>query len=194
MNWIDIFIFVYLLLLIFIGVARGFVYEVFGIIAVFGGIIFASIAGPSVGKILSTFISGENLSKFMGYIICFGMIYFTAQVLSVTFKSLLEKLHLQKLDRMFGGAVGGMKGICIICIVVMALISYPVKHLSTAVSESALCSMFITEENMNILKNEIAPKIKNILDQGKGLIKDQVDEHDSKSKKPEKDNKKSKGE
>lgn len=164
------------------GFIKGFFEEVFGIVAVFGGILFSSMAGHSVGNLLNTFIPGDKLPYFLGYILAFLVIFISAKFLAKAIGKLITVIQLKNVDRLMGALIGLIKGSIIIAMLLTALVMYPVQHLSSLVANSKICQSVLTEDNLNQLKTTIIPKIKQTIDEGKDLIEKNLDLTDTPNK------------
>ncbi len=116
MNPID-FVVIILLLIGFIwGFNKGFIYMIFSLLAILGGIFGASKLAP---LLITIFPAQYNK---MGYIILFMLffiiIYFVIKKLTYLLEDMIEFLELEWLDSLLGGIIGLFQFLIIIGVII----------------------------------------------------------------------------
>ena len=159
MNWIDVILISILALTSILGIMKGLVKQVFGLLAVIVGLILALGFYSQVSWIYLRFISNEVLAHFLGFltiflvVLCFGWV-------SSYFLSKFIKGPLKILNNILGGGLGLLKGILICGVVVFALLVFPISK--KALKESALSPVClqITRGIIGLIPQELKEKFK----------------------------------
>jgi membrane protein required for colicin V production len=124
MNALDIVIGLILAYCLIRGVFRGLVVEIASIFGVFAGIYAAVFYYPHAAAYLSRWIAEEAYRNIASFLVIFGLVFIVVGVLGILIKYLLNISSLGWLDRLCGVAFGGIKGILISAVLLMALTSF----------------------------------------------------------------------
>ena len=119
MHWIDIAILAILGLTLLFGLWRGFVNELFAIIAWFAAFLTARIFSTDVGSWLSVYIESQPVLMLLSWIIPFVSAFIVVNIIRLIIKSMIDLVGLKPVDRLFGGVFGLMKGGFIITAMVL---------------------------------------------------------------------------
>lgn len=126
MNPVDIVFGVFILIMAIKGVIKGFVRELFGLIALLLGIFLAHQFHMSVGN---TFVKYLHITHTTANISAFFIIFFSAYLaiffVGVVIASMIKKIDLGFIDRVFGFTFGIAKAAIVIVIFVLIMDSFP---------------------------------------------------------------------
>lgn len=159
MNWIDVILISILALTIILGVIKGFVKQVFGLLAVIIGLILALGFYSQASRIYLRFISNEVLAHFLGFLSIFLIVLCLGWVSSYTLSKFI-KGPLKLLNNILGGGLGLLKGILICGVVVFALLVFPISK--KALKESALSPVCLqmTRAIISLIPKELKERFK----------------------------------
>ena len=124
MNALDITIGIILAYCLIRGVFRGLVEEISSIFGVFAGIYAAVFYYPQGAVFLSRWMAEAAYRNIISFLIIFGLVFIVVGVLGVLIKYLLNIASLGWLDRLCGVAFGGIKGILVVSVLLMALTAF----------------------------------------------------------------------
>ncbi len=159
MNWIDVILISVLALTSILGVIKGFVKQVFGLLAGIIGLILALGFYSQVSWIYLRFISNEVLANFLGFLTIFLVVLCLGWVSSFCLSKFI-KGPLKLLNNILGGGLGFLKGILICGVVVFALLVFPISK--KALKESALSPVCLqmTRAMISLIPKELKEKFK----------------------------------
>jgi len=123
-NPIDIGIIIILGYCLIRGFFRGFIKELFSLIAVFGGFYAAFTYYTHFAQLLSRWIDKAAYLNILSFLILFIGIFFIISLLGVLIKYVLNIVFLGWLDRLFGIGFGALKGTLVISILLMAFTTF----------------------------------------------------------------------
>lgn len=106
------------------GFFRGFIKELFSLIAVFGGGYAACTYYTHVARLLSKWIDKAAYLNILAFLILFIGIFIIISLLGVLIKYLLNIVFLGWIDRMFGIGFGAIKGILITSVLLMGITTF----------------------------------------------------------------------
>ncbi len=124
MNALDIIIGIILAYCLIRGVFRGLVEEISSIFGVFTGIYAAVFYYPHGAALLERWIAEAAYRNIVSFLIIFGVVFIAVGVLGILIKYVLNIASLGWLDRLCGVAFGGIKGILIAAVLLMALTAF----------------------------------------------------------------------
>ena len=122
-NWLDITVLVILAVYFITGLLRGFVRQVFSILAIGGGLIVAVMFFDLLGSLLveKQFIQNNSIANVIGFIIILIFTYIIIQLLGWIITKLIGTFQLNWVDRLGGGILGGFFGIIVGVILITGL-------------------------------------------------------------------------
>jgi len=123
-NWIDIVLLVILAVTVLLGVFKGFVKQVIGLLAVLIGLILAVNYYKVGAEFFHTWINNDTLNSFLGFIAIFFIVILMGGVLSFIFMKMM-KGPLKLINQLLGGAIGLLKGVLICGVLVFGLFVFP---------------------------------------------------------------------
>lgn len=159
MNWIDVILISVLALTSILGVIKGLVKQVFGLLAGIVGLILALGFYSQVSWIYLRFVSNEVLANFLGFLTIFLAVLCLGWVSSYCLSKFI-KGPLKLLNNILGGGLGLLKGILICGVVVFALLVFPISK--KALKESVLSPVCLqmTRAMISFIPQELKEKFK----------------------------------
>ena len=155
-NWLDILLLVIVAITIIIGVIRGFIRQIVGLLAVIVGLVLA-IKYYSYGSEIFTFICNDVLAQLLG----FFLIFVAVLCIGWTINILLAKAvrgPFKSLNRLLGAGFGLIKGVLICCVVVFGFLVFPVSAKALEESTLAPYCMEIANTAYNLIPQELKDK------------------------------------
>jgi len=119
MNPADLAIVVIMLLSIAIGIWRGFIAEVFALVAWALAILGASLFGPTVGELFATRIELPSVRLALGCALVFVAVLVLGALVTWALRELVEETGLSGTDRMLGLVFGVVRGMIIVVLLVL---------------------------------------------------------------------------
>lgn len=102
---VDIFFLIVVAFFLFRGMIVGFIAEFMNMAALFGGIAAGILAQPYMNPILSDLISTENSINWipiLSFFVVFLVSYIIIKLFEILFHKVVDKIHLNQLDRILG--------------------------------------------------------------------------------------------
>ena len=124
-NWLDIVLLLVLLTACVLGLIKGLVRQVVGVLAVIVGLILALAFYSVAASAFGTLIKDPNVSGFLGFMIIFGAALVTGWLVGRMFSKAI-KGPLKFFNHVLGGALGLLKGALIGGVLVFAMLVFPV--------------------------------------------------------------------
>lgn len=104
-NPIDLAVIILLLVGFIWGFSKGFIYMIFSLIAIVGGVFAASKLSPLIVPLI--FKANDSRVGFIViFIVVFTLIYFIVKKLTYLFEDMIEFMELEWLDSLVGGVLG----------------------------------------------------------------------------------------
>ncbi len=159
MNWIDVILISILALTSILGVIKGFVKQVFGLLAGIIGLILALGFYSQVSWIYLRFISNEVVANFLGFLTIFLVVLCLGWVSSYCLSKFI-KGPLKLLNNILGGGLGLLKGILICGVVVFALLVFPISKKALKESVFSPVCLQMTRAMLSLIPQELKEKFK----------------------------------
>ena len=142
MNWLDIVIIIVTLLLGMLGLWRGAIKAVFGIVGLIGGI---ALAGHYYLPLASILSSGEAIwSKIAAYAIILVATLIVASVIGWFVARLVHIVMLGWVDRLIGFILGAAIG-SMLCAAVLAIVSKYLSVMGGVISQSVMAKLLMEQ-------------------------------------------------
>jgi membrane protein required for colicin V production len=154
MNWLDIVLVVILILSAIIGIFKGLVKQVIGLVAVIAGLVLASLYYEGAAGIFEAFIKNRLLSNFLGFLLIFVLVLIAGGILGHLITKAM-KGPLAIVNRLFGGLFGAVKGVLICGILVFALFTFRVAKPALETSVLAPVCLGITRAAINMIPADL---------------------------------------
>ncbi len=123
LNWLDVVLIVILLITFILGLIKGFIRQVIGILAVIGGIILASRYYGWVSWKFMKFISSDFWRNCLAFLIIFIGVILVGWLISFILSKLM-KGSLSLANHVLGGIFGLFKGVLICAVLVFGLLVF----------------------------------------------------------------------
>jgi membrane protein required for colicin V production len=123
MGIIDIVLLVVIGIVAIKGLIRGFVMEVFGLIALAAGYFVSYKYSHIFAKPAAALGLGEKASGAMGYVLAFLVAYFLTVIIGAFLSKAFKEVNLGWLNRGGGFLFGGLKGAVILGLIVSAVVT-----------------------------------------------------------------------
>ena len=159
MNWIDVILISVLVLTSILGVIKGFVKQVFGLIAGIIGLILALGFYSQVSWIYLRFISNEVVANFLGFLSIFLVVLCLGWVSSYCLSKFIRG-PLKLLNNILGGGLGLLKGILICGVIVFALLVFPISKKALKESVFSPVCLQMTRAMISLIPQELKEKFK----------------------------------
>lgn len=153
-NWLDIVILVILLATFILGVIKGFVRQIIGIIAVVVGLILAAKYYYHFSRVISRAVAVERWSHLIAFLIIFFVVLAVGGLIAFLASKLMVG-PLRFLDHLLGGAIGLIKGVLISGVVVFALLIFPVDKEALKRSVLAPYCYWMTSGMVHLIPQEL---------------------------------------
>lgn len=125
MNPVDLVFGIFILVMAIKGVIKGFVKEIFGLLALLCGIFFAHNFHAALGL---EFVKHITITKTTANIAAFFIIFFAVYIVTffigLIISSMLRKIDLGFLDRVFGFTFGVAKAMLVMVVIVLVFESF----------------------------------------------------------------------
>lgn len=154
MNWLDVILIVILIVTSFLGIIKGLVKQLFGLLAVIIGLILALGFYSQVSWLYRRLVSNEVLSHFLGFITIFLAVLCIGWLSSRTLSKLI-KGPLKLLNKVLGGGLGLLKGILVCGVVVFALLVFPISKKALKESQLSPVCLQMTRAIIGLIPREL---------------------------------------
>ena len=125
MNPVDVVVIVFALIMATKGMIRGLVRELFGLIALFAGIFVAHAYHAYLGHLIASYITVSlTTANISAFFIIFFAVYIALFLVGLTISSMIRKIDLGFIDRVFGFAFGAFKAFLVVMILVLLVDSF----------------------------------------------------------------------
>jgi len=156
-NWLDIVLLIIIGVLVILGLVKGFVRQILGLVAIIAGFILALAFYPEVAGFFQKFIQPRILTELLGFLLIFiGVIsagYFLAHLLGKALKG-----PIKFFDRLLGGCFGFLKGVLISGILLLALVLFPVNTSVIETSRIAPLCLRVTRAVVHLIPQKLKDK------------------------------------
>jgi membrane protein required for colicin V production len=154
MNWLDIMLLVIVILTAIVGIFKGLVRQVIGLVAVIAGLVLASLYYEGGAGLFDPFVKNALLSNFLGFLFIFVIVLVAGAILGHLITKAM-KGPLAFANRLFGGVFGAVKGLLICGILVFALFAFQVAKPALETSALAPACLGITRAAVNLIPQEL---------------------------------------
>lgn len=153
-NWLDIVLIGILTVTFILGIIKGLIRQIIGILAVIFGLMLALLYYPYAGDFIKHLGPGRTLSQFLGFLGIFLAVLCLGWGLAVIFSKLI-KGPLKFMDHILGGGVGLLKGILICGVFVFAMLVFPVNLKALKGSQLAPYCLRMTKAVYSLIPKEL---------------------------------------
>lgn len=159
LNWIDVILLLILCVTVFLGIVKGFVKQIFGLLSVIIGLILAISLYSQFSWIYRGLVKHEILAHFLGFLTVFFAVLCLGWIASRTLSKLV-KGPIKLLDKVLGGALGFLKGVLICGVIVFALLVFPIDKKALKQSQISPVCLKMTRVIIGLIPKELKEKFK----------------------------------
>jgi len=124
MNPFDMLIIVVLGYCLILGIARGFIREVASILAVVGGFVAAYSGYEYIVPVIAGFVDTPVYREILAFIFIFFSVCLLVTIVGILLRLLVKVVLLGAVDRFFGAVLGLVKGMVVISLLFILLITF----------------------------------------------------------------------
>ncbi len=157
MNWLDIILLTIMVLAAIVGIFKGLVKQVIGLVAVIAGLILACLYYEQAALIFEKLVKNRLLSNFLGFLIIFVVVLIAGAILGHLFTKAM-KGPLAFANRLFGAVFGFLKAVLICGIIVFALVSFEIAKPAVETSVVAPACLGVTRAMINMIPQDLRAK------------------------------------
>ena len=150
MNLLDGVIIIILAYCLIRGIFRGLVKEISSLVGVLAGFYAAFSYYLMVAKLLSRWIANTGYLNILSFLIIFFVVFVFISILGVIINYILKIAFLGWVDRICGAGFGAIRGMLIISILLIPLISFLPK--GAPVLKDSLLAPYVTLVSENMAK------------------------------------------
>ena len=143
MNWLDIVIVLVIAFFAISAFRAGLIREVVTLVSVVAGIVIAGIFYDDLARDVLTFIGDRETRLVVGFLVLLGAVYLAGQLIAVMLKQAAALLFLGWADHSGGALFGLIKGLIVVEVLLILLVTYPRLGLKDDIDGSALASVFL---------------------------------------------------
>lgn len=159
LNTLDIILLIVLLATLVLGVIKGLVRQVVGLIAVVAGLVLAARYYPRAGAFVHKVVSNPIVADFIGFLVIFTAVIAAGWLVGLLISKIM-KGPLNFLDHALGGVFGLFKGILICGVIVFALLIFEVRRDALAGSKLAPLCFHATRAVVRLIPGDLKAKFK----------------------------------
>jgi membrane protein required for colicin V production len=153
-NWLDYVLLAIIVVTAIVGIFKGFVRQVIGLVAVVAGLILACLYYEQTAWVFMTFVKNQLVSNFLGFLLIFVVVLIAGAILSHLFTKAM-KGPLAFANRLFGAIFGVIKAVLICGILVFALVSFEMAMPAVETSVLAPACLGITRAAVSAIPKDL---------------------------------------
>lgn len=154
MNWLDFLLLAIVVITAIVGIFKGFIKQVIGLVAVIAGLILAVVYYEQTGAALIGLVKNQLVSNFLGFLLIFVLVLIAGAILGhILTKAMIGPLAL--VNRLFGALFGVIKAVLICGILVFALVSFEVARPVVETSVLAPACLAVTRAVVNLVPQDL---------------------------------------
>lgn len=158
-NWLDIVLFIIIVVSLILGIIKGLMRQVIGLAAVLLGLVLALVYYPYVSQLYLRWVDSHVLSHFLGFITIFIAVLCLGWLVSWLISKII-KGPIKFINHVLGGGLGFLKGVLICGILVFALLVFPVSVQALKNSYLAPYCLGMTKLVVKVIPQELKDTFK----------------------------------
>jgi membrane protein required for colicin V production len=158
-NWLDIVLACLVLLAFAIGLVKGFIREIIGLIVILVGIFVAARFYRPVASFAGKLIKNPAVANFIGFLLLFLAVLIIGGFLA-NLVAKATKGSLGFVNHLLGGVIGCVEGVLVAGAVVFALLAFPVNKNALMKSRLAPLVYEVTKTAVQLIPQELKDQIK----------------------------------
>ena len=141
LNGLDI---VFLIIIVIAAIRagfRGFVKELLSTAALFGGIAVAVLFSGLAAVYIQPYVGAGPWAQVVAFLGLFLLVYVVLKVFESALNRLIERIHLENLDRALGFFLGLAEGLFLVFVLILVLQLQPLFDMERSISESVVARL-----------------------------------------------------
>ena len=151
MNWLDVVIVLVIAFFASTAFRAGLIREVVTLASVVVGVVIAGIFYDDLARDVLTFIDDRKTALVVGFLVLLGAVYLAGQLVAVMLKQAAALLFLGWADHAGGALFGLIKGLIVVEVLLVLLVTFPRLGLKGDIDGSALASVFLDASPLLLL-------------------------------------------
>ena len=143
MNWLDIVIVLVIAFFAISAFRAGLIREVVTLVSVAVGVVVAGLFYDDLARDVLVFINDHDARQVVAFLILLGAIYLAGQLVAGMLKRVASLLLLGMADHAGGALFGLIKGLIVVEVLLILLVTYPQLGLQSDIDGSAIASVFL---------------------------------------------------
>ncbi|ADN01510.1 CvpA family protein [Spirochaeta thermophila] len=107
------------------GLIKGFIQGFMSVLAVGGGLTAGALFSSRAAGLFDALLGASPWSPVLGFLSLFIVVYAVVKLLENALQSLIERVHLENLDKALGFFLGILKGIVVVAVILLILEAQP---------------------------------------------------------------------
>ena len=143
MNWLDIVIVLVIAFFAISAFRAGLIREVVTLVSVAVGVVVAGLFYDDLARDVLVFINDHDARQVVAFLILLGAVYLAGQLIAGMLKRAASLLLLGMADHAGGAPFGLIKGLIVVEVLLILLVTYPQLGLQSDIDGSAIASVFL---------------------------------------------------
>jgi membrane protein required for colicin V production len=153
-NWLDYVLLAIIVLTAVVGIIKGFVRQVIGLVAVIAGLVLAVVYYRQTAHVFQAFVKNQLVSNFLGFLLIFVIVLVAGSILGhLITKAMIGPLAF--VNRLFGALFGLLKAVLICGVLIFALVSFDVARPAVESSVLAPACLGITRAVVDLVPRDL---------------------------------------
>jgi membrane protein required for colicin V production len=123
---------------------KGFIAEIMSFAALILGVVAAVFFSKAGATLIDTYVGFSNWNQIIAFLVIFVLVYLLVKLLEGILHRVLDKIHLEKLDRVLGFFLGLAEGGLAVVLLVYLMHVQPIFDLQALLDDSAI-ARFVLE-------------------------------------------------
>ncbi len=166
MNGFDMIILVVMGYCVIRGIFRGFIREVSAIVGVLGGGYAAYSYYRPLSPLFAAWISDPSYHAIAAFLVLFCAVFLAVMLVGILIRFLVKMALLGVIDRIFGAMIGAVKGVLIVSLIFLFLVSFLPPRAGLIVQQSRLSPLVnaVSKDMVRLVPLETRKRFMNRLD------------------------------
>ncbi len=143
MNWLDLVIIAVVAFFALTAFSAGLIRELVTLVSAILGIVIAGLLHDELARDVLVFIDDDTAARAVGFLVLLGAVYLAGQLIAIMLKQVAALLLLGWADRAGGALFGVLKGLIVVEVLLILLVTYPQLGLEDAIAGSVLANVFL---------------------------------------------------
>ncbi len=117
---------------------KGFISEVMSFAALILGIVAAVFFSKAGAGLIDTYVGFSNWNQIIAFLAIFLVVYLVVKLIEGILHRLLDKIHLERLDRVLGFFLGFVEGALVVVLLVYLMRVQPIFDLQSLLDSSGI--------------------------------------------------------